>query len=71
MSYFVKRVFAPLAVHVLEAWGNVEVWGEWQSHWRPVWGFGGLACSRWVGNHALNLCGDRAQILGMAFLQLQ
>jgi hypothetical protein len=28
LGYFVQRTFAPLAVHVLEAWGKVEVWGE-------------------------------------------
>lgn len=28
LSYYVRRSFAPLAVHVLEAWGKVEVWGE-------------------------------------------
>jgi hypothetical protein len=28
LSYYVRRAFAPLAVHVLEAWGKIEVWGE-------------------------------------------
>lgn len=28
LAYFVQRTFAPLAVHILEANGRVEVWGK-------------------------------------------